>query len=1004
MVTSGTVTGRRSAWSIAVSSTAVLALVVGVVGTPQLGATAVTTDDSAELAMTEVTNVAASVSPDGGSLALDVYGLLWMLPVDSGRATRITEPTLEATRPVWSPEGDLIAFQSYRGGNYHIWVIRPDGTGLRQVTTGPFDDREPAWSPDGSEIAFSSDRAGDGSLDIWSVEIESGGLTRRTADVAEEYEPAWAPDGKRIAFVEGRGQSIIAVSVDGVRETLAGGGGRLAAPSWTPDGSTIVYSRVSRTASDLVMDGRAVTQGEDVFTFAPSWLPDGRMVYTADGGVRVRDLDTGDKQEVPFEAVVPLQRPSWEPAARDWSSSATKPVRGLVNPRLSPDGRSVAFAALNDLYVMTEGTPRQLTDDGYWEYDVEWTADGSSITYTSDRAGSPDVYLRELVSGSERRLTSGPGAEYGASLSPQMDRLAFLDENNGLSVLTIESGEVESLGSSPGRELWEGTSWSPDGKYIALGDGAFGPNTRFREDFNSIWVVDAQTGEQRPHRVAQHGSTADLGDSGPVWSPDGAWMAFVMESVLWVIPVGPDGAPTGEASKVTEETADSPSWSGNSERLLYLHHGELRSVGIDGSDVQDHPVRLRWQNHVARGRTVVHAGRLWDGTGEQVVEDVDIVLDGDRIVAVQPHRPGGHRGARFIDASDKTVVPGMFEMHSHPQDMRYYATKWWSFYLSMGFTSNVSMGGFLPESVANRESTASGRLVGPRAFVAGELFDGSRVSHPETRAIVSDAQLELELDRQRALEPDLYKSYVRLPPEQMARVAEVAHEEGVPAFTHILATGALVGQDGTSHLGATQRAGYNNVTSATGRSYQDVLDIYTTGRVDLVATPFQASRMLGLDPALAQDPRVQRLLPAGDVERVERGAAERPSSQQVAEIATSMKIYTDILRAGGDVATGTDAPLAVPGVQNHMILRAYVEAGMTEVEALRTVTSIPAKLLGVSQDLGTITTGKLADLVFIDGDPLSDIGRLADVTAVMKAGTYVSREELLAAFPERTAG
>ncbi|GAB3360534.1 amidohydrolase family protein [Modestobacter lapidis] len=946
--------------------------------------------------MSEVTNLAAAVSPDGGTVVLDVYSMLWTVPADGGVATQITEPSLEATRPVYSPDGGLIAFQSYRGGYYHIWVVRPDGTGLRQLTFGSHDDREPAWSPDGSAITFASDRAGEGSFDIYAVAVDSGDLTRWTSSATEEYEPAWSPDGNEIAFVEAEGRNtlIAAVDRDGNRRPLTTGG---RAPSWTPDGSGVLYWQ----GGGLFLNGTAVTQGEDVFTFAPRWMSDSTFLYTADGRVWIRDLTTGARQEIPFEAVVELERPVWEPKEREWSSSAPHSVEGLVNPRLSPDGRTIVFGALNDLHLLTAGKPRQLTDDQYWEYDVEWSRDGQAITYTSDKQGSPDVYRRDLATGQEQKLTSGAGAEYGASLSPDTARLAYLDQDNGLQVLDLASGAVTSLGAGPGGELWEGTSWSPDGRYLALGDGAFAPNKRFREDFNSIWVVDTQTGAQVPYPVADDGSIADLGDSGPVWSPDGAWMAFIMESVLWVIPVGPDGAPTGPARQVTEETADSPSWSGDSQRLLYLHHGELTSVGIDGGDVREHEVKLKWQDDVAHGRTVIHAGRMWDGVSEEAVEDVDIVLDGDRIVRVEPHRDRGHRGARFIDASDQTVMPGMFEMHSHPQDMRFYGTKWWNFYLSMGFTSTVSMGGFLNEAVSARESLAAGELLGPRSFVAGELIDGSRVSHPETRAIVSDEQLERELDRQSALEPDLYKTYVRTAPHHMARVAEVAHAEGVPAFSHILTTTATLGLDGTSHLGATQRAGYNNVTSPAGRSYQDVVDVYSAGGVDLVATPFNAAGLLGLQPGLADDPRVQRLLPASDIARVEEAVATVPTAEQVARISASTALYAEILRAGGNVSAGTDSPLAIPGIQNHMVLRSLVAGGMTEAEALRTATSIAAETMGVAADLGTVEPGKLADLVFIDGDPLADIDQLVNVGATMKGGQHTTQEEILAAFPER---
>lgn len=947
--------------------------------------------------MSEATNIAAAVSPDGSTVVLDVYSALWTVPVEGGGATRITEHSLEATRPAYSPHGDLIAFQAYRGGNYQIWVVRSDGTGLRQLTDGGFDHREPTWSPDGAQIAFSSDRAGKGSYDIWAMNISDGTLTQRTDSPTEEYEPAWSPDGKEIAFTEGQGRTdsnVVTVNQEGERHTLAE---EASAPSWSPDGSQIMYWR----AGDLILDGKTVTHEEDVFRFPARRLSQDTVLYTADGGVRTRNLHTGEKTEIPFTADVQLKRPvEQDMKDHEWSSVEPQQVTGILNPRLSPDGRSIVFGTLNDLWLQTEGgKPKQLTDDQYWEYDIEWSRDGTFITYTSDKAGSPDVYLRTVATGEERRLTDAVGAEYGASLSPDNNRLAFIDEDNGLQVLDVASGKIQGLGTGPGGELWEGTSWSADGRYIAMGDGAFAPNTRFREDFNSIWVVDSQTGERTPYAPQEGSSIADLGDSGPIWSPDGKWMAFIMESSLWVLPVGPNGEPSGQARQVTDETADSPSWSGDSSRLLYLHHGELKSTDLDGTDVREHPVDLTYTNDVPQGTTVIHAGKMWDGTSQTVHENVDITLSDDRIQSIEPHQERTDQDqdtdVTYIDASDKTVLPGMFEMHSHPQDMRYYGTKWWNFYLSMGVTSNVSMGSFLYEAVSTREALASGKLLGPRAFVAGELIDGSRVSHPETRAIVSDEQLEKELARQQALNPDLFKTYVRTSPKHMARVAEVANEVGVPSFSHILTTTATLGLTGTSHLGATQRAGYDNVTSPGGKSYKDVIDIYSTGDVDVVATPFEATALLGLHPELAQDPRVQRLLPAKDVAAVETAATERPTEEELDELRNSMEVYTELLRAGANVSSGTDAPLATPGIHNHMILRGFVEAGMTEAEALQTATSIAAETMGVSDDLGTLEAGKLADIVFVDGDPLTNIEELVNIEAVMKGGNYITQQEIL---------
>ena len=114
--------------------------------------------ESVELTLTEGTNMAVALSPGGDTLAYDLLGRIWLMPVTGGEGTPITDPFGNARQPSWSPDGKKIAFQAYWDGNWHIYTVNTDGTGLKQMTTGDFDHREPHWSPDGTTLAFSSDR------------------------------------------------------------------------------------------------------------------------------------------------------------------------------------------------------------------------------------------------------------------------------------------------------------------------------------------------------------------------------------------------------------------------------------------------------------------------------------------------------------------------------------------------------------------------------------------------------------------------------------------------------------------------------------------------------------------------------------------------------------------------------------------------------------------------------------------------------------------------------
>lgn len=966
----------------------------------------------------EATNVAATISPDRSALILEIHGALFSLPAEGGAAKRLTPDWLEPSRPHWSPRGDLVAFQAYAGGTFHIWVMHPDGSGLRRITDGHGDDREPRVSPDGERIAFASDRAFEGSYDIWTVDIATGALSRRTSSSAEELEPAWSPaedERAEIAFVRGtsnNGSTIEVVDTSGSKRTLVrtARGTRITSPSFSPDGKRVAYVRFDATAiptaAHLMIGDEQVGTLDDVFPFAPVWLSADELLYTANGGIHVTSLETHRTRRIPFQASFDLD-PSRHYARKhyDFDDARPRPARGIVSPALSPDGTRVVFEALNQLWMMPIGErPRQLTRDGYFKVDPAFSPDGSHIVYGCDRAGTMDLWIMEVATGAERRLTRSKGAEVAPAWSPDGRSIAFQDQTGATLVVEVDSGKITSLVPSkftPGRP-----SWSADGKTIAF--AALEPySRRFREGTNRIFTIDVASRSTALVEPAPFESVSTRGDDGPVYARDGSAMAFVMNGVLWVRPVDERGHPSGAAVRIGDEPADAPAWSADGKRLLYLSNGRLRLVSRDGSNATTVPVDLEWRPEHPEGLTLIHAGRLWDGTGSSVIDDVDVLVARNRIAGITAHASDARAtatalGARFVDASDKTVVPGLWEPHTHHMIAgKHYGDRLGRLWLAYGVTSLFSMGDPAYRALETREAYASGARVGPRFFATGEALDGERTYYNVMRPVADPREIPLEVSRADALGYDMVKTYVRLPAAAQAEITRAVHERmGVWTGSHYMLPGMAEGVDGMTHISATTRTGYAYTRSATGRSYADVPALLVGGGMFVMTTPFESSALFADDPAMADDTRLLALNTPWDQKalRTKRDRNRSPGRTTLRWLEHEVRTVDRIVEQGGIVLAGSDSPLAGVATALHLNLRAQVKFGREPWEALQTATSMPAKAFGLEDDLGTLERGKLADLVIIDGDPLTRIEDLVKVHAVMCNGRLRELSELEAPF------
>ena len=405
---------------------------------------------------------------------------------------------------------------------------------------------------------------------------------------------------------------------------------------------------------------------------------------------------------------------------------------------------------------------------------------------------------------------------------------------------------------------------------------------------------------------------------------------------------------------------------------------------------------------------LIRAGRLIDGRSDEARTDQGILVAGERIGAVGPWAEVSRRarGARVIDLSHSTVLPGLIDDHTHillqgdvtsqdydtqllEQSIPYRAllasrnVRW---ALLEGYTAlrDVETEGAMYADVDVKRAINRGVIPGPRLFVSTramaptgmypiqsdnweiglpkgvEIVDGPDAIRRAVREQVSHGAdwIKFYADRRYYMADDgTVRSWVNFTDEELQALVGEAHRLGRPVAAH------AIGRDG---IEAALRAGVNSIEHGMG-----ITD--SLARV-------MAQHGVYWCPTIY----VTVYVAPG------RAAAGAPIWQQLVE--AERRAFASALRAGVKIANGTDAggfPWTEPLARDFTYMVRY---GMTPMQAIKTGTSVAAELLGRQDEFGSIAPGHYADVIAVAGDPLQDISELERVKFVMKGGTVYKQE------------
>ncbi|MTW14489.1 amidohydrolase family protein [Pseudoduganella eburnea] len=399
-------------------------------------------------------------------------------------------------------------------------------------------------------------------------------------------------------------------------------------------------------------------------------------------------------------------------------------------------------------------------------------------------------------------------------------------------------------------------------------------------------------------------------------------------------------------------------------------------------------------------------GTLIDATGKPAIPDSVVVIANHRIVAAGPRAQVAiPDGATRVDTTGKTIMPGLWDMHAHFEQV-----EWGPIYLAAGVTTVRDCGNEFEFITAVRDELAKGNGIGPQLLPAG-LVDGTGEKSLGVQRVDSDADAQKWVRKYHDAGFRQMKVYSSMTRENVASVARYAHQLGMSVTGHIPSTMGLVegveaGMDQVNHIvylyDAMQAEGKSPMSKGLRKIKLEDLKSFSVASPEAQKTiEFMKAHHIVVDPTMALWEVVTRNWPSTPIASFEPGVSKLPPELSVSfappaeekaedkekmELAFQrmLEIVGALHKAGIDIVAGTDQ--AIPGHSIYRELELYVKAGFTPLEALQSATSVPARVMGMDKETGTIEAGKRADIIILDANPLEEIKNIRSVDKVIANG------------------
>jgi TolB protein len=568
-------------------------------------------------------------------------GNVFVMNADGTGDRNLTQSTTAGeNQPIWSPDGEKIAFIKQDENGYSINVMNADGTGRTRLTDDAMVFSQIAWSPDGERIAFSrSDGAGTG--EIYVIDADGTDQTRLSSTAGDEIDvgaPVWSPDGEKIAFeryVAKVTASASAAAADstaepgaspvpemsGIYVVEADGTGQAtpinsmdaSSPAWSPDGEKITFVN-SGEIYTMNSDGTGQTRLTGSLagdSGGPDWSPDERIAFVNSGEIYTMNADgTGQTRltDVAGTRIANVEGATWSPDGKKiafWAYSSSGSTTDLC--AINSDGSGQTCLAKNVVPTNPVGSPEEVawgTNTDSQEQGKKASSVESRVTKDDCRsvensggeiafALSGDIWTMNADGSNATRLTHDLQRvdEDTPAWSPDGKKIAFAKKGMRTEVLAIMDSdgcnEVElPVPQVPGDEVpsVREPSWTYDGRRIAF--MAYSQPSYMSGCDEHVFITNAD-GSGTPSIFPILGLSGCPSRT-PLWSPDGSQIAFEgygqdSWASIYLADISPDGT-TGRPRQLPHGDltyAEAPSWSPDGTEIAFGAAGEIYKIDVN---------------------------------------------------------------------------------------------------------------------------------------------------------------------------------------------------------------------------------------------------------------------------------------------------------------------------------------------------------------------------------------------------------------------------------------